>query len=286
MKKQKETLQYLLKGKNEFAQQQLDDFFIGIPDNPNLSWYPSCGTDYHDITELSPEKVSLDGLSEFPHLFLHTDCLDALSGKEEGDLLDKYDEGTTVLNSSVELIINPEAGINFKISSEFTWFYNDDCVAPVIRLLNVTRTTPDGFCSIANVISFVWENNNFLDEFILKFNIRISHLVKVREGLAEGGVRISITYALSMLSVLGTKYLVFGDLGWCDPVTKIECIEQERMIFKKHHLKPLGYDLHKICEVGLWSGFPTGFYKIEYLNKVIRDGYFLKHLGLLGRVCR
>jgi hypothetical protein len=149
-------------------------------------------------------------------------------------------------------------------------------------LLEVTRCGKDGKSITANILFFIFENNNFLDEILLRFHIGISHFVKVREGLADGGSIISIAYALNLLSILGTKYLVFGDIGFCSAVMELRTIKMERMIFKKHHLEPVGYKLTKISGFEKWSDFKTGIYSIKYSGIPVSDGYCISFLGLLG----
>lgn len=278
----KSSLQYLLRGKDEIAGQKLRAYFNSIPDNPNILWYPSAGNDFRDITEFSLENATGHGIQVLPDIYLHNDCIDILKYRDIGKIYD--DDGFAVsVNSSFELTLNPDANVAYYISSDCTWFYPDVPTDPRILLLEVTRCGKDGQSITANILFFIFENNNFLDEILLRFHIGISHFVKVREGLADGGSKISIAYALNLLTILGTKYLVFGDIGLCDAVMEIRTIEMERRLFEKHHLKPFGYKLTKISGIDNWSDFKTGIYSIEYSGTPVSEGYCISFLGLIGQ---
>jgi len=273
MQDPKETLQYLLSGKDPISQKYLDDYFKGLPAEPKILWYPSAGDDFRDILELSADRAINHGVSIPPDIFIHSDC-DSPGYKKNGEF--DYDEGNRIrINEIYELNLNPEANIRYFVDPKFYSYPQYTPAEPVIQLIDITWISGKEGNYSGMVLYFTFENNNFLEEVILKFRIGISHLLKVREGLSDTGCRMSITYVLDILSELKTKYLIFGDGFGSDSIYCQEYLELEKRLYEVYKLNPCSYTLKQTGEIPRWSGHRTGFYKINYQEKLMKPGDFV-----------
>jgi hypothetical protein len=281
MQSSKETLQYLLKGSDPIAQQTLDDYFAGIPDNPNILWYPGAGIDFRDLTELSAEKAAGHGVSLLPDLFIHTDCSEFYLRNGNWEL-NNNEEASVKVKVICELALNPEAKVRYFVNPKYYLFAESAPAEPVIRLLDITRRSEGDVTINGKVIYFFFENNNFLDEFLLRFRIGISHLVKVGEAVTEGDCLMSVTYVLDFLSVLGTKYLIYGDGVGSGSILDFEYTELDEKLFKVYGLKPHDYTLIQKSGILQWSRMKTRIFEISYLNAPMSVGGFMRHMNLLG----
>lgn len=68
----------------------------------------------------------------------------------------------------------------------------------------------------AHVFYFLFENHNFLDQLILKHQLSVTHLVKVRQGCGFGGCRKCISMLYALLANIGIKYLLIDEEIWFD----------------------------------------------------------------------
>jgi hypothetical protein len=254
---------------------------LNIPDNPNISWYPSSGEDFRDIFELTGERAANHGVSITPDIFIHTDGYEKVLNEMPEEIIQRDEKSIVRINARHELTLNQEAQVKYSVSDDYYHFSDSAPTEAKIELLDICYYAYNGMVTHEKVLFFCFENNNFLDEIILRFKMSISHLVKIREGLAEGGARMSIVYALDFLSVLGTKYLIYGDIIG-GSITNFEFFDLEKMLERKYHLKLLDYKLKKISEVLGWSGFDAGIFKITYLGKRMEIGDFVKHFMKLN----
>lgn len=252
------TIKNLLKGKDQEAQNQLDLLMNSIGKNPKILWYPSAGNDYRDIIELCTNRSRDHGIKEKPDLFIHTDY------STNPDLVKLYgiayqDNKTTVsIESSFQLaLINP---INYYVDPGFVIFSDQALKIPTIYLLNISINSNSLGSIKKQVIYFLFENINFLDEVILKNRIPISHIVKVREGCGFGGNRKSISIAYAFLSVLKTKYLLIDN----EEHTDFHIIDKLKW---NHGLLLKKYSLTKLCSIDPWSGFYVNVFQTAFPDK-------------------
>ena len=163
----KNILQHLLKGKDPAARMELDAYFETIPDNPYILWYPSAGYDFRDISELSGERAVQHGFSILPDIYLHNDCSCGLIDKEPGEIEnDGYTSMT--LNEKHELVLNPNEPVTYFVNPEYTNFRMFVQKDPRIQLLDISWTSHLFGTARHKVIYFYFENNNFLDQVILR----------------------------------------------------------------------------------------------------------------------
>lgn len=243
----------ILSGKNKQAQIRLEALSNSLGDNPNILWYPSAGRDFRDILQLSPTRAQLHKVSELPDLFIHTDYKPCWGHNwlKLGEVVYNDDKTSVRIENIFELQLIKK--IQYSINPAFVSFPDDAPVEPTIYLLDILVTSNILGEIRQTVIYFLFENINFLDEVILKNNIPISFLVKVREGCGFGGNRKSISVVYAFLSVLKTKYILIDT----EEHTDFEIINQLK---KKHNLSPLEYELKKTGLINSWSGFKVNIF--------------------------
>ena len=141
---------------------------------------------------------------------------------------------------------------------------------PLIHLLDIQVTSETAGTFNKSILYFHFENINFLDQVILKNKLRISHIVKVREGAKWGdnvreeiiAGRISISVVYAFVPLLNTEYILKDS-----EEVRMNMVVIERLIIihklwrytrfseqMKHYLhsfRPLGISLSKTR----WSGF-------------------------------
>lgn len=252
-------LQEIVKGADPLAQQALDKLFASLEEE-RILWYPSAGSDFRDLLEtLSPERQALHGFSEAPNIFIHTTYIRDYVALNVGVI---RDDGRTVveIQEKYKIVIKEEIDFNYQVSSQYVVFRDYASVEPLIHLVKLRLSS-----NVLGVVEgwlfyFHFENHNFLQEIILKQQLRISHLVKVREGLGFGGNRQSITLVYALLANIGVRYLLADDeiqffAGTHDFVAKRFVIDHQAFT-----LTPTG-------EQVIWSEWSVLAYKVEPLNR-------------------
>lgn len=259
----------ILKGKDKRAQDALERLISSTGDNPKILWYPSAGSDYRDILELSPARASLHRISELPDLFIHTDYnQDRLcEGSDEIAYKDSRTE-VKILNR-YELNLIPE--INYNIDPNYVVFPAPAPRTPTIYLLDILITSTILGEIKKSLIYFLFENINFLDKVILKNKIPISHIVKVRAGW--GGAGISIVYYF--LSQMKTKYLLIDT----QENTNFNILKKLKI---KHSLNSLDYSLTNISSLPNWSELDVNIYTTKFCQYKLTDEKFKKILGAIS----
>lgn len=252
-------LQEIVKGADASAQQALDKLFTSLEEE-RILWYPSAGSDFRDLLEtLSPERQALHGLSEAPNIFIHTTYIRDYVPLNLGVI---RNDGRTVveIQEKYEIVIKEEIDFTYQVSKQYAEFRDYASVEPLIHLLKLRLRS-----NVLGVVEgwlfyFHFENHNFLQEIILKQQLSISHLVKVREGLGMGGNRQSITLVYALLANIGVRYLLADSqiqffAGTHDYVAKRFGIDHQAFT-----LTPTGQKV-------IWSEFGVLAYKIKPLNR-------------------
>ena len=253
-----------LKGRDEEAQNRLNDLFQAIGIKPNILWYPSAGNDYRDVIELSQERARQHKIAVLPDLMIHTDYR-----ANRNFVGIQYEDSRTALeivnSCELELIQDiyydriSDGGRSGLVATK-----------PLIHLLDIQVTSETAGTFNKSILYFHFENINFLDQVILKNKLRISHIVKVREGAKWGdnvreeiiAGRISISVVYAFVPLLNTEYILKDS-----EEVRMNMVVIERLIIihklwrdfrfseqMKHHLhsfRPLGISLSKTR----WSGF-------------------------------
>jgi hypothetical protein len=255
-------LKKLLKGKSPEAIAALDNLWQNMSLNPTIAWYPSAGLDFRDLLELNP----IPNQTSKPELFIHTDYQpycpninERFTGFEPGIIVDRYepDYHKEILEVHQLMFTN---SIKYYIDENFVDFVDEAPIESKVFLLSVKVRHKDDIL-IRPVIYFVFENINFLDEIILKHNIKISHLIKVREGCGLGGNRKSITIAYAFAAKLGLQYLI------CDNEAEPD-IELINKLTEKHALINYRFNLEKIGTISEWSGLFVKIFRLDYFMEL------------------
>jgi hypothetical protein len=261
-------LNKILKGTDTTSQIKLEELIDEIGENPNILWYPSAGMDFRDLLE-AEYRTELS-----PDIYFHTDYY-KLREFVLGTVFN--DERTTVEILEInELQCVSE--INYNVNADFANFSEKSYSKPKVLLLDVLAKY-NGGQTRKPVLYWYFENINFLDEVLLKFNISISHMVKVREGLGWGGNRKSISIAYAFLFNLKTQYLLVDNEGQPDPEVIIE-------IKNKHLLELKNFKLinpPNKRNIPNWSLKSVKVLRVEYLDELFSDESFNNNLNFIGQ---
>jgi hypothetical protein len=261
-------LSKILVGTDHASQRRLNTLFETIGHNPNIAWYPSAGFDFLDVYKLS--EISDFNFDVIPDVFIHTDYYKPVFDNIDKKILYNYNNIQIRKYRSFTLAINSDCRINYHVSPNYADFPDDIYPTPVIYLFDLFLMTENGFVE-KTVLYFFFENINFLQEVLIKFNINISHLIKIREGCGFGGNNKSISSAYYFLNNLKVNYLI------CDNEVH-EDIDLINDIKYKYNIKPLDYQLSLIHTFGTWSDVIVNVYKLQKLNNQLSDDDFLRHL--------
>lgn len=252
------NLKKLLKGTDVESTLALEQLWQRIGPNPQIAWYPSAGLDLRDLFELRPQHAGISA----PDLFIHTDY------KPDWRLINQPFEGfqTGVIEDRFEpeyfkeiLEVYPltfTKRVKYRVEEQFVDFIHDAQVEPKVYLLRVKVKHGDNTI-IQPVIYFVFENINFLDEVLLRYNIKISHLVKVREGCGLGGNRKSITIAYAFAAKLGLEFLICDNEAQPDLKLIDELTAKHKLINYRFSLEPIG-------SIANWSSLYVTVYRLDY----------------------
>ena len=113
-------LKDLLQGETPEAQDKLDSFFSKISEEKIL-WYPSAGSDYRDLLEMTERRRSLLGIDEFPNIFCHTDYFYEYTNLDKEFLYDGRKTTVRVIEKT-PLSIVPKAGFNYFVDPRYVDF--------------------------------------------------------------------------------------------------------------------------------------------------------------------
>ena len=186
-----------------FEPHPLIDVALGPNDgDERVLWYPSAGEDYRDIMEMYEKRRVPHGIELVPNVYCHTDYRRP-PNIAEGTVL--RDDGRT----RIELLESHKLFIR----TEFAGNNEPEVYLMRIKIESESLGTTEHW-----VFRFVMENNEFLEHILLRGKVRVSHLVKVREGLGFGGGNgRSIAVAYGFLGLLGLKYVIADTQArYCD----------------------------------------------------------------------
>lgn len=250
----------LLKGTNEEAQNRLQRLSEEIGEDPNLLWYPSAGNDYRHLLELTDAKAKQYNIDLLPDLMIHTDYMPSSVTLEGIAHEDEMLKSEIISKCEVQLTTD----FNYCIYYKYVGFPFEALPEPTIYLLDVKVTSKSMDVITKPVLYFLFENINFFEEIILKNRLRISHIVKIREGCGDGGNKKSISIAYAFLSALNTNFLIID--------------EKERTDFKlvetlkhKYNLSPTAYTLNKLNSYEAWSSYRVNVFSTEFNSSPMTD---------------
>jgi len=261
----------MLRGATPEARQRLLELKDLIGENPLTSWYPSAGNDYRDLIELSAPKADASVIRELPDLFVHTDCIpDCLNLGP----IPFEDKRTTVrILQKHELYIHPRFGVRFHINPEYASCSETTPWRPTIYLMDVLVQS-NRYGSIRKpVLYFLFENINFLQEVVLKHQVSISHIVKVREGMGFGGNNRCISIAYGYLANMDTRYLLAD--------TEVHLDNQ--LFSRMSEKRPAhNYALTPVAHIPRWSYWDVNVFSIQKQSGMLSLEQFYEHLACIS----
>lgn len=229
------------------------------------AWYPNCGLDFRDLIELNTTREGGYTRGDFPGLYIHTDYKPNWSRdadpfqpfslsrvQYDGPESDAYQ---TVIQEIYEMTFSEFIDVDYQVSPDFVDFPDHALPSPKIFLLWVIVTSSTLSLRRIPVLYFVMESINFLDEVLLKHQISVTHMVKVREGCGFGGNRKSITLAYAFARVLGFRHLFIDT----EAHTDYSLTDQ---IATKHGIVPTCYDIDHIVILQEWSGYQVNLFNV------------------------
>ena len=262
-------LSKILKAIDRNSEIKLAELIENVGENPNILWYPSAGLDFRDIIE-AEERTEIS-----PDLYFHTDyCRDV-------DIVvgTIFNDGRTIVEIIEINYLSCSDEINYHVSKNFASLPDLIFAKPRVLLCDVL-VTYDGGQIRKPVLYWFFENINFLDEVLLKFNISISHIVKVCEGMAWGGNKESISICYAFLSRLRTKYLLIDN--------RVDFnLRLIRVIRGKHSIELRNFKLINIADrrnVRNWSHRCVAVMRVEILDQLYTTKKFNENLELISKI--
>ena len=251
----------ILRGKSMEAQDALDAL-----DDTQILWYPSAGNDYRDVIEYYRERVSYDKAQK-PTLFIHSDYHCNGVKLNVGEVIEEsiYGKYAPTYNIVIENIFELELipDYHFNINREYIVF-NSGRQRGKIYLLDIRIIILETGCEIkSQIIYFLFENLNFLEEVLLKNKIKVSHIVKVRDGSGYGGGRINHAILRAFFDSLDTMYFITDNQNYAGE------LEQNilKKLISKYKIEIKDFKHEIISQVPKWSDLSVDVCKINLLEE-------------------
>jgi len=194
------NLQGLLRGSTPAAERMWLDLWKRLPASPAVCWYPSSGNCFRDLL-IWRHCPALASVPE-PDLFVHTDYVN------DGRLLAGWQDNRTRIDILEDEELCFDRPVGYRVDPEFASLSGLAGESPRVRLLQVRvrcRSTGEHHHP---VVYFHFENFNWFREVVLGFDVKITHLFKLREGCGFGGCRTSVSNLYPLLWQIGCRYLV------------------------------------------------------------------------------
>ena len=236
----------LFEGKTPNSKFRFISLLKELGKDPNIAWYPSAGLDFRDLIEVNRTSIK-------PDLHIHTDY-HIRKELKVGEIFN-YERTKVSIKNIEELKF--KKSINYYVNPAFISCPEVSARKPLIFLLDVLVESNNA--AIERPVIFInMENINFLDEILLKEQLRISHLIKICEGCGMGGNRKSISIVYAFFCDLSIKYLLVDH----EEHTDFELIHH---LANKHNLQLKNYHLRNISQkrnIADWSGFRAKVMKV------------------------
>ena len=263
----------ILRGRTPVAQEALDELFNRIGDNPQILWYPSAGNDYRDIHEFYGTQYENNHPytnEQKPTLFIHSDAHADWINLNVGQVFNgnEYAMGFNppitpiLIRQRHELTLIPP--YNFNINPEYVHF-NPGIQGGIIYLLDIS-IYPNTEWEINNqVIYFLFENMNFLEEVLLNNDIKVSHIVKIRDGYGMGGGgNVNHAVLRAFFKVLETKFFITDNNNFVHDNIEQNILEY---LMDEYPIEIKNFNLEPIRQVHNWSGYNVDVCKINLLEE-------------------
>lgn len=251
----------LIEGVDKLSNEYFSDILNKHGDE-NIAWYPSSGVDFRLLSETSRTSTE-------PSIFFFTDYNTNWVKLNKGEI---FNDGKSSVRINEIQRLKFKRDINYYINPEFVDFPNDAPKIPIILLLDVTVVSDLGNVT-KPVIYFFMENINFFTEVLLRYNINLSHFVKIREGCSYGGNRKSISLIYPFLGNLKTKHIIVDNSVNID----YELVDE---IKKRSKLFPVKYKLENTPKLRIfdWSGLLVQVFNVVVFQKCLMRDDDLKEI--------
>ena len=213
--------------------------------NPRVLWYPSAGADHRDILELHPARRALSGMTDGADLFVHNDYMRwEIPGP--GGVIYRDARSIFRISAAWPLQLVDEVKKRWVVSSAEAVFrdHTDAFHEPACVLARVCiESSTLGLWQVM-VLYLGFENRNLLEALLLPEQVRLSHVVTVRDGSGFGGGRRDVSSLIApSITELGVRYVLSDDqsMGW----------RQVRSLTKLSAIEPR------------WSGHPVSAYLVR-----------------------
>lgn len=166
-----------------------------------LSWYPSSGKCFRDM--LSWQTLQFFGFPA-PDLLIHTDYCREINFEVGDTIFNDNETKVTITDKSSYSINNHQICYNWKSPHA----ESPACEWPEATFLEVQIECRRFGAFRKPVLFFHFENYNWFEQFVLRGDLKISHMFKLCEGCGFGGNRKSISSMYGLLGYMGCKYLL------------------------------------------------------------------------------
>jgi len=252
-----------------------------------ICWYPSAGADFRELLFLSKQYIDIHNVpvdkNELPDLFILTDCnpndyfIDKNSGMTEinklnnfdydtaGVLYCSYDRHTCIKHNGfnqIECIDLPFDGrlVSLDFSNNYgkAFFTKASIFSDTLGHWTV------------DIVYVIIENTAFVFDYLLKNNVLIDYVVRVRYGDNFGGSNVCGDWMLKVLHMLKSKYFLSTEITSSnfDLARSIDLFNYSNETIDTAYLNE--YKLNQIYKVKSDSWSKQGdiyWYKLNYLKE-------------------
>ena len=245
----------LIEGSSAQSQHALDQLYCSTGSQERVLWYPSAGGDFRDLLEMGTERRRRHGIKLEPNVICHTDRR-ALSLQPMTGVI--HDDGRTRVEclARYPLQIRPGLCIDWASYPLRGMNRSDSEASKRIELMRIRVLSQTLGIFERSILYFVIDNHHFLEQVLLRHQIKLSHLVKVRQGgwSTRRGLCLSVIYAL--MGNLGLKYLVADTQAHF-------CPHEYQRLASRLPTPHEGFNLRVCTDSLTWSGLDCGVYAVR-----------------------
>lgn len=205
--------------------------------------------------EMGPARAGTTNMTVFPDLFLHTDYMYSVA-----DRLIRRE----VLYEDSRTKVSVIGCAKLKMAVPFNHYVNPDIASfpsesrsdgPRAFLLDLQVDSIYFGCIKAWVLYLVEENINVLSGLLLRHRVKLTHMVKIRDGSGFGGGRVSMLTLFPFLSELGVEWVASDQRGL--PDSRII----DALTLAHGAPKPCGLEMMSTPS-GRWSEMEYGIFRV------------------------
>lgn len=249
------SLLHLLGGRDGRSQRLLEQFRLAIAGDESILWYPSAGRDFRDVIEMSPSRRALHGIGLNPNVVCHTDHV--ANVRPQSGLV--YQDGRTRVHVLDACELQLRAGVQqprtWPVAAKQTKYMGPH--TPV-SLLKVQVASSSLGTFERTVLYFVADNCAFLEQILVRYSLRLTHMVKVRQGVGFDNINPCLSESYPTAIGLGLRYL----------------ISDNQVRHQSRPIKPVkrsvtgaetGFRLSPLTDHFRWSGMACRAYLVEQI---------------------